>query len=107
MQSERFRPNLVLEGLSTHEEDLTDRFEFDTADGPVVLRLVKPCARCSIPDVDPQRGESTMRWAPSLAAYRADPRLNGQITFGMNAIVEQGSPWLRAGATGRATVRFD
>jgi uncharacterized protein YcbX len=106
--SERFRPNLVLDGLSTHEEDWTDRVEFDTADGPVVLRLVKPCARCSIPDVDPQRGEVDHAVGAELAGYRADARMNGQVTFGMNAIVEQGIDcWLRAGASGRATVRFD
>ena len=73
-----------------------------------MLRLVKPCARCSIPDVDPQRGELDHAVSAELAAYRADARLNGQITFGMNAIVEQGIDcWLHAGATGRATVRFD
>ena len=106
--SERFRPNLVLDGLSTHEEDWTDRVEFDTADGPVVLRLVKPCARCSIPDVDPQRGELDHAVGAELAGYRADARMNGQVTFGMNAIVEHGIDcWLRAGASGRATVRFD
>ena len=108
VQSDRFRPNLVLDGLSTHEEDWIDRVEFDTPDGPVVLRLVKPCARCSIPDVDPQRGEPDHAVSAELSAYRADARLNGQITFGMNAIVEQGiDRWLHVGATGRATVRFD
>jgi uncharacterized protein YcbX len=108
VQSDRFRPNLVLDGLGTHEEDWIDRIGFDTPDGPVVLRLVKPCARCSIPDVDPQRGEPDHAVSAELAAYRADARLNGQITFGMNAIVEQGiDRWLHVGATGRATVRFD
>jgi uncharacterized protein YcbX len=108
VQSDRFRPNLVLDGLGAHEEDWIDRIGFDTADGPVVLRLVKPCARCSIPDVDPQRGEVDHAVSAELAAYRADARLNGQITFGMNAIVEQGIDCrLHVGATGRATVRFD
>jgi hypothetical protein len=108
VQSDRFRPNLVLDGLGTHEEDWIDRIEFDTADGPVVLRLVKPCARCSIPDVDPLRGESDHAVSAELATYRADARLDGKITFGMNAIVEQGiDAWLHAGASGRATIRFD
>jgi MOSC domain-containing protein len=106
--SDRFRPNLVLDGVDSHDEDWIDRIEFDSADGPVVLRLVKPCSRCSIPDVDPQRGEPDRAVSAELAAYRADPRMNGQITFGMNAIVEQGiDRWLHSGATGRATVRFD
>ena len=108
VQSDRFRPNLVLDGLASHDEDWIDRITFDTADGPVVLRLVKPCARCSIPDVDPQRGVPDHAVGAELAAYRADPRLDGKITFGMNAIVEQGAErWLHAGATGRANIRFD
>ena len=106
--SDRFRPNLVLDGLDSHGEDWIDRIEFDGAEGPVVLRLVKPCSRCSIPDVDPQRGESDRAVSAELAAYRADARMNGQVTFGMNAIVEQGiDRWLHAGASGRATIRFD
>jgi MOSC domain-containing protein len=108
VQSDRFRPNLVLDGLGTHEEDWIDRIEFDTADGPLVLRLVKPCARCSIPDVDPLRGELDHAVSAELATYRADTRLDGKITFGMNAIVEQGfEAWLHTGASGRATIRFD
>lgn len=108
VQSDRFRPNLVLDGLSTHEEDWIDRIQFDTVDGPVVLRLVKPCVRCSIPDVDPLRGELDHAVSAELAAYRADARMNGQVTFGMNAIVEQGvDRWLLAGATGRAAIRFE
>jgi hypothetical protein len=27
---------------------------------------------------------------PALAAYRADPRMKGALTFGMNAIILQG-----------------
>jgi hypothetical protein len=108
VQSDRFRPNLVLDGLGTHEEDWIDRIEFDTADVPLVLRLVKPCARCSIPDVDPLRGELDHAVSAELATYRADTRLDGKITFGMNAIVEQGfDAWLHTGASGRATIRFD
>jgi hypothetical protein len=106
--SDRFRPNLVLDGLGTHEEDWIHRIEFETPDGAVVLRLVKPCSRCSIPDVDPERGQLDHAVSAELAAYRADPRVNGQVTFGMNAIVEQGDEcWLHTGASGRATVRFD
>ena len=108
VQSDRFRPNLVLDGLDSHEEDWIERIAFDTDDGPVVLRLVKPCARCSIPDVDPQRGEPDHAVGAELASYRADPRLDGKVTFGMNAIVEQGvDRWLHAGASGRATIGFD
>ena len=106
--SERFRPNLVLDGLDAHGEDWLDRIEFDTPQGPVVLRLVKPCTRCSIPDVDPERGEPDQAVGAELASYRADARMDGRITFGMNAIIERGLECvLTAGLQGRASIRFD
>jgi uncharacterized protein YcbX len=105
--SERFRPNLVLDGLDAHVEDWLERITFDTPQGSVVLRLVKPCTRCSIPDVDPERGQPDRAVGAELASYRADPRMDGRITFGMNAIVEQGIDCsLTAGLQGRATIRF-
>ena len=44
-------------------------------EGPVRLKLVKPCARCTIPDVDPATGadqatRSATRW-PATAPMRA------------------------------------
>lgn len=108
VDSDRFRPNLVIDGLDAHGEDLLDRIEFDGDDGPVVLRLVKPCVRCSIPDVDPLRGEPDHAVGAAIAAYRANPRMDGRITFGVNAIVEHGEgAALNVGAQGRAVVRFD
>jgi uncharacterized protein len=108
VQSDRFRPNLVLDGLQAHEEDWVDRITLDGPDGPVVLRLVKPCARCSIPDVDPACGEPDHAVGAELAVYRADTRMNGQITFGMNAIVEDGfERRLSVGTRGQATIRFE
>jgi len=108
VQSDRFRPNLILDGLQPHEEDWIDRISLDGPDGPVVLRLVKPCTRCSIPDVDPMRGEPDQAVGAELAAYRSDTRMNGQITFGMNAIIEDGfERRLSVGTTGTATIRFD
>lgn len=108
VRSDRFRPNLVLDGLEPHGEDWLDRITLDGPDGPVVLRLVKPCSRCSIPDVDPERGEPDHAVGSELAAYRADARMNGQITFGMNAIIEAGfERRLAVGTTGQATIRFE
>ena len=86
----RFRPNLVLGGLEAHDEDHIDTIEIDTPQGTAVLKLVKPCARCSIPGVDPDRGEQGFEVTDALAGYRADPRMKGAITFGMNAIVLDG-----------------
>src|SRR5512134_529442 len=108
VQSDRFRPNLALDGLQPHEEDWIERITFDGPDGPVVLRLVKPCTRCSIPDVNPERGEPDHAVSAELAAYRADARMDGRITFGMNAIVAEGfERRLAVGTRGQATIRFE
>jgi uncharacterized protein YcbX len=104
----RFRPNIVLEGLDAHGEDAIGEIVLEANDGPVVLRLVKPCARCTIPDVDPATATQGHAVGDVLAGYRADPRVGGQVTFGMNAIVVEGiDRTLRVGAAGQATVRFD
>jgi len=104
----RFRPNLVLDGLDAHGEDALDEIEFATDDGPVRIRLVKPCARCPIPDVDPVTGEPGHVVGDTLAGYRADARLDGKITFGMNAVIVEGiERVLRVGMTGTATFKFE
>lgn len=105
---QRFRPNLVLDGLDAHDEDHLDEVCFDTPEGPVRLRLVKPCARCSIPDVDPLTAATGHAVGDALATYRADARVNGALTFGMNAVIVEGAHrTLRTGMTGGATYRFD
>jgi uncharacterized protein len=103
----RFRPNLVLDGLDPHGEDHLDQIEFDGVDGPIRIRLVKPCGRCSIPDVDPASAQTGHAVGDVLASYRADARVDGALTFGMNAIVIDGvERRLRPGAVGRASYRF-
>jgi uncharacterized protein len=104
----RFRPNLVLDGLDAHGEDALDEIAFETDDGPVRLRLVKPCPRCPIPDVDPATAETGHAIRDTLAGYRADARLEGRITFGMNAVIVEGvERALRVGMVGSASFRFD
>ena len=104
----RLRPNLVLDGLDAHGEDALDEIVFATDDGPVRLKLVKPCARCPIPDVDPASGEPGHAVGDALAGYRADARLDGAVTFGMNAVIVEGLECrLKVGMRGRASLRFD
>ena len=97
---QRFRPNLVLDGLDTaHDEDFIDELLIAFDDGPVRLKLVKPCVRCSVPDVDPATAETGSSVSRALAAYRADARMGGGLTFGMNAVVVEGfGRTLRQGA---------
>jgi uncharacterized protein YcbX len=103
----RFRPNLVLGGVEAHGEDHLDEIVFAAAEGPVRLKLVKPCTRCSIPDVDPASGVPGHAVGDALARYRADPRVGGAITFAMNAIVVEGiGCTLAAGMPGTASYAF-
>jgi hypothetical protein len=105
---ERFRPNVVLDGLDDpNGEDWIDELRFETPQGPVVLKLVKPCVRCTIPSVDPATGEQGHAVGDALAAYRADSRMDGGITFGMNALVVEGvGRMLRVGMAGEASLAF-
>jgi len=89
---ERFRPNLVLDGLDVGEEDYLDTV---SAGGDIVLQLVKPCIRCEIPGIDQHSGLRHPQWPheplDTMATYRADPRMEGGLTFGQNAIVTSGN----------------
>ena len=103
----RFRPNLVLAGLDANGEDHLDEIVFATAEGAVRLKLVKPCVRCTIPDVDPATGAAGHAVGDVLSHYRADPRMGGAITFAMNAIVVEGIDCtLKAGMRGTASYAF-
>ena len=104
----RFRPNLVLDGLDAHGEDALDEIAFATDDGPVRIKLVKPCVRCPIPDIDPATAEPGHAVGDTLTGYRADARQDGKLTFGMNAVIVEGlERVLRVGMTGAATFKFD
>ena len=105
---ERFRPNIVLAGIEAHDEDRVDMLHIATADGVVQLQPVKPCARCPIPDIDPATAESHPAVGNTLRSYRQDARVNGAITFGMNAIVREGAGQvLRVGQVVGANYQFD
>lgn len=86
----RFRPNIVLGGVDAHDEDRIGVWRIDTGHGVAQLENVKPCARCPIPNVDPDSAVPSPAVGDALQAYRQDPRLNGALTFGMNAIVTEG-----------------
>jgi uncharacterized protein YcbX len=82
---ERFRPNIVLDGLEPFAEDHIDRLEF----GNVTLRLVKPCTRCVITSTDQRTGERSTNPLPALRSFRFDRDLMG-VTFGENAVIAAG-----------------
>ena len=96
---ERFRPNLVLRGLPAWAEDHIETLTV----GPVELRLVKPCVRCTIPSIDQQSGERSTDPAPALKQFRTSRTLRG-VMFGENAVIVRGSgETLERGAVATAT----
>jgi uncharacterized protein YcbX len=104
---ERFRPNIVLSGLDAHDEDRMDGMSITTDAGEVVLRPVKPCPRCPIPNVDPLSASVSPEVLDTLQTYRQDARVDGAITFGMNVIVTDGVDLsLKVGQTVRGNYQF-
>ncbi len=80
----RFRPNLVLGELPEYEEDYVKSLRI----GSVELRVVKPCARCTVPGVDPDSGVAATTVPDVLSTYRQTE--NG-VLFGVNAIIVNGA----------------
>lgn len=82
----RFRPNLVISGeLAPHAEDDWQRIRL----GEVTFTVAKPCARCSVPNVNQETGDRTKEPSRTLATYRAWDK---EIWFGQNLIQETSDP---------------
>jgi uncharacterized protein len=104
---ERFRPNIVLAGIDEHDEDRLDALYISAAGGSVQLNLVKPCPRCPIPNVNPATGVPSAEVGDMLQTYRQDARVDGALTFGMNAIAVRGiDTVLRVGHIAQGNLRF-
>jgi uncharacterized protein len=105
---ERFRPNIVLSGLQAQDEDRLDVLRIAVGGEAVRLRLVKPCPRCPIPNVDPATAQVDPQVSDMLQTYRKNERLQGAVTFGMNAIMLEGVDLtLRVGQAVTAGWHFD
>jgi uncharacterized protein YcbX len=83
----RFRPNIVIDGVDAFEEDFLETLQA----GPVCLQPVKPCTRCPMPAIDQASGEIGPDPMDILLTYRANPRVDGAVTFGVNMIVREGN----------------
>ena len=58
--------------------------------------------------MNPLTGEPGNEPGDTLSTYRADARVEGAITFGMNAVIVEGIDCgLRVGMAGAATYRFE
>src|SRR5207302_945262 len=89
----RFRPNIVLEGLGPHGEDAVSALRI----GDVEIDLIKPTERCILTRVDQETAQRTREPLRTLAGYRvqvfggrraimfgrlAVPRSSGMIAVG-------------------------
>ena len=89
----RFRPNVVVAGGEAFAEDTWRTVQI----GNMLLDVVKPCARCTIPTVDQQTGEIPDVKEPT-ATLNTFRKQDGKVMFAQNAIHrESGS--LRVGDT--------
>ena len=83
----RFRPNIVLDGVPPYAEDTATEF---FSDG-VRLRSAKLCARCVITTTDQSRGERDGdEPLKTLRSYRFNRESRG-IMFGQNVILAEGA----------------
>ena len=78
----RFRPNIVIQGLEAYEEDYVRSIRVND----ITLALVKHCTRCPMPNVDPLTGEPGTEPMLTLSLYR---RFGDGILFGVNAVAAE------------------
>ena len=81
----RFRTNLVVDGVEPHAEDQWKRIRI----GRVEFHCCEPCERCVLTTVDPMRGERDPTGEPlrTLATYRRGEK---GVLFGMNLVPVNG-----------------
>ena len=75
----RFRTNLVVSECSSYAEDSWRTIRINN----INFRLPKPCSRCAIPGIDPDKGESQKTVLSALAEWR---QYNNKVYFGQNLI---------------------
>lgn len=85
----RFRPNIVVEG----GEAFAERHWRGLRIGELEFDLVKPCARCAIPTIDPATAERQRDVFTALRALCSDGR---EVHFGQNAL-HRGQGQVRVG----------
>ena len=86
---QRFRSNIVISGCKPFEEDNWRILRI----GELTLNVVKPCSRCSIPNIDVATADRCEEPIKALSTYR---KKNNKIFFGQN-VIANGKGVLRKG----------
>ena len=80
VEMRRFRPNIVVTGCEPYAEDNWQVFKI----ADLQMRGVKPCSRCILTTVDPDKGERS--GAEPLATLKEYRQEGNKVLFGMNVI---------------------
>lgn len=80
IEMKRFRPNIVVSDTKrAYEEDEWRNIRI----GSLVMYNVKPCTRCTVPNINPENGTKDISVNQVLASYRQDKVLDNPI-FAIN-----------------------
>lgn len=82
IEMRRFRPNIVISGTEAYAEDQWKSFEI----AGINFQVAKPCARCSVPGIDPDTSISQQKILDALKQYRSD---GPKTYFGQNLLYQQ------------------
>lgn len=80
---EQFRGNLIITGAKPFEEDTWKKIQIDD----VVFTLDKPCSRCILTTVSPEKGIKHPDSEPLATLQTFRTAENGDVDFGQNVII--------------------
>lgn len=74
---DNFRPNIVVTGCDAFAEDKWKEINFVVGKEKINMKVVKPCARCTMPNVDPKIGvmDSDHAVTKALKTFRTGEKL--------------------------------
>jgi uncharacterized protein len=79
----RFRPNIVVQTIHAHEEDQWSQFSIASDQEAVVMKVIKPCIRCQVINIDQSNASIHLEPTKTLVSYR---KTKEGIQFGANTI---------------------
>lgn len=81
----RFRPNILVKGDAPWDEDRWKTLRISGGDDTVTLDVTQRCARCQVPNVDPDTAVKHRKqpWDTLMKYRRVDEGINYKPCFGM------------------------